>query len=84
MVTKAWVDMTQGEITALKQKQCKTCEYFSKYARGCVGSSTCDYINIIGHSRRCSPLECVEKGIYRRKSRQRHGFGRCTELGGKS
>lgn len=39
----------------------------------CAASSTCDYIDIEGHRRGCSPLECKEKGIFtpRQGSRKR-------------
>lgn len=64
MRIKAWEEMTDKEINDLKTNQCKKCMYFSKYNPTAIRWATCDYIFAMGHSRGCSPLECVEKGIF--------------------
>lgn len=68
MKKKPWEEMTEKEINKLKTDQCSRCAYLS----GSIGRSstfyanrTCDYIVRKGHSRGCSPLECVEKGIFK-------------------
>lgn len=68
MKKKPWKEMTEKEINKLKTDQCSRCIYLS----GSIGRSktvfanrTCDYIAHHGHSRGCSPLECVEKGIFK-------------------
>lgn len=37
------------------------------------GMGTCDYIGRTGHSRRCSPLECTNLGIFKSKKGERDG-----------
>lgn len=68
-----WSEMTEHDIMILTQKQCRKCKYLSRPNGECVASSTCDYIDMEGHSRGCSPLECKQKGIFtpRQGSRKR-------------
>lgn len=63
---KPWKDMTPHEIYKLKINQCVNCEYFSRGDNNSYG--TCDYILVEGHSRRCSPLLCKVKGIFKPKT----------------
>lgn len=64
MKNKSWAEMTNEEIIKLKNQQCKKCVYFSRYSPTSILYSTCDYIFIKEHSKPCSPLECMEKGIF--------------------
>lgn len=61
---KKWSEMTDAEVSAFKRKQCKKCAYFSNAKTKCMSTLTCDYSDIHKHIRGCSPLECVEKGIF--------------------
>lgn len=71
--TKKWSDMTPNEIVQLKRQQCSKCYYFSRSAGGQICTGICDYLSIVGRSRRCSPLDCKEKGIYKPIPRSRKG-----------
>lgn len=70
MAAKAWSDMTEKEINALKLRQCCRCHYFSRESDS-LATRTCEYIDKEGHSRGCSPLVCKEMGIYRPRVRRR-------------
>lgn len=64
---KRWADMTSMEIYHLKQNQCCRCYYFSLGQGKENVCGTCDYLIVEGHSRGCSPLECVDKGVFRNR-----------------
>ena len=74
-----WARMTDAEISEHKNNVCVKCHYYSFGSGGNNEPSRryglCDYILIEGHSRGCSPFECVEKGIFVRKSRGRKKKG---------
>lgn len=61
---KKWSEMTDEEINAFKRKTCAKCFYFGKSSAKYISMKTCEYSDKHGHSRGCSPLECVEKGIF--------------------
>lgn len=71
--TKKWSEMDPYEIAQLKRQQCSECFYFSRSVGGQISTGICDYIAIEGHSRRCSPLECKEKGRFKPIPRTRKG-----------
>lgn len=66
---KAWAELSQAEVAALKRKQCCKCAYFSRNGTTDLLNATCDYIldevrNPKGHRRPCEPRDCVEKGVF--------------------
>ena len=67
---KAWSEMTEAEVNALKRKQCKKCIYFTKSQTSSVVSGICEYLAMEGHRRGCSPLDCVERGIFKPKKKR--------------
>lgn len=70
MKKKQWKDMSEKEVLKFKKAQCSRCVYLAGQIGGSNGvysNRTCDYITIEGHRRGCSPLECVEKGIFKPK-----------------
>ena len=66
---KLWSEMTERQVNELKEKQCRKCVYFAKSQTSSVASSTCEYLAIEGHRRGCSPLDCVERGIFKPKKK---------------
>jgi hypothetical protein len=72
---KKWKDMTEQEINQLKRKQCSSCAYFMSIKRGAT-LAMCNYIELTGSSRGCSPLECKEKGKYKAKAGRRKKDGK--------
>ena len=74
--TKNWSEMTEQEIYKLKKQQCIKCKYFShQYGKQAVLSVPCDYLLIKGHSRECSPLDCIPSGVFEPvKNRKRRRF----------
>lgn len=66
---KPWDEMTEKEIIRLKRNQCIKCKYFTRISTDSIAGGTCDYIGIVGHRRGCSPLECVAKGIFKKKEK---------------
>lgn len=70
MKKKPWNEMSEKDILRLKRDQCIKCAYLSGQIGGNKRASSnrvCDYIAIEGHRRGCSPLECIEKGIFKPK-----------------
>lgn len=74
--TKDWSEMAEQEIYKLKKKQCTKCKYFShQNGKQAVSAVPCDYLLITGHSRGCSPLDCVSYDIFKlAKDRKRRKF----------
>lgn len=71
---EGWGDYSTKDVNAHKQKVCAKCEYFSvhKHTKNTNWTeSTCDYIWIEGHMRGCLPTECIEKGIFKKKTTKR-------------
>lgn len=62
---KLWSEMTERQVNELKEKQCRKCVYFTKSQTSSVVSGICEYLAIEGHRRGCSPLDCVELGIFK-------------------
>lgn len=64
-----WKDLTEDEVNKRKREVCKNCFYLriSSGPKDYIVRGTCDYMLIEGHMRPCSPLECVEKGVFRCK-----------------
>ena len=75
MTTKAWREYTEKEVDEHKRKVCSRCVYFSTKLVGsdktAIRSRSCDYIFITGKRRGCSPMECVERGIFREGDKKR-------------
>lgn len=73
--TKKWSDMTEHDILLLKREQCFKCHYFSVGPDNKQGANNtkgfCDYLAIEGHSRGCSPLKCIEHGVFREREKRR-------------
>ena len=68
--TKKWSEMKEQEINEHKRKQCKKCRYLSaSNGNGYVSGKTCDYLLAVGHSRGCSPLDCVIYGTFKRRTK---------------
>lgn len=66
---KAWAELSQAEVAALKRKQCCKCAYFSRNGTTDLLNATCDYIldevrNPKGHRRPCEPRDCVKEGKF--------------------
>lgn len=61
---KAWAELSQAEVAELKRKQCCKCAYFSRNGTTDLLNATCDYILDEGHRRPCDPRDCVEKGVF--------------------
>lgn len=70
---KLWSEMTERQVNELKEKQCRKCVYFAKSQTSSVVSGICEYLAIEGHRRGCSPLDCVERGIFKPRKRKRGG-----------
>ena len=66
---KRWREMTTQDVAANNKRQCQYCHYFSGYSTDRGNSGQCDYLLIHNHSRGCSPLECVERGIFQPKKK---------------
>lgn len=66
-IIKLWKEVTEKKINENKKKRCRFCVYrcvinssgYGKNASSYNGI-LCDYLNKMGHSRGCSPLECDE------------------------
>ena len=67
---KRWDEMTDQEVNAFKTKVCMHCIYLIRIAgkKEWASKTMCDYAEKEDHLRPCSPLECVEKGIFVRKT----------------
>lgn len=80
MKKKRWCDMTELEILELKRNQCVKCHYFSMGSAGKTEVNNtkglCDYLSMVGHSRGCSPFDCVEKGIFKPKEKKKRKVAR--------
>lgn len=68
---KAWSEMTERQINELKEKQCRKCIYFTKSQTSSVVSGICEYLAIEGRRRGCSPLDCVELGIFKPRNNKK-------------
>ena len=66
---KAWSEMTERQVNELKEKQCRKCAYFTESQTSSVVSGICEYLAMEGHRRGCSPLDCVERGIFKPKKK---------------
>lgn len=75
MKKKRWRDMTEQDILELKRNQCVKCHYFSMGPDGKTEVNNtkglCDYLSMVGHSRGCSPFDCVENGIFKQKGKKK-------------
>ena len=67
---KPWRELKNTEISNLKRVQCVKCDYYSKTAGTWNTNATCDYILMEGHSRGCDPRDCIENGLFKKKSRK--------------
>lgn len=61
---KAWSELSTAEVAELKRKQCCKYAYFSRNGTTDLLNATCDYILDEGHRRPCDPRDCVEKGVF--------------------
>lgn len=71
---EGWEDLPDEVIMQNKRDICSKCEYFSVYTASSQTvwvSSTCEYIDVHKHSRGCLPTECVEKGIFKPRTKKR-------------
>ena len=67
---KKWDEMTEQEVNAFKTKVCVNCIYLIRIAgkKEWASKTMCDYAGKENRLRPCSPLECVEKGIFIKKT----------------
>lgn len=73
---KKWEELSRAEVATLKLKQCSKCVYFSRNGTTDLINATCDYIlddirNPNHHKRPCEPRDCIEKGIFIPKKKDR-------------
>ena len=76
-MSKPFIEMTDKEVLKLKREQCVKCVY----RLGCTGKaniaeSICNYMEIMGHRRPCSPTECIEKGVFVQRKRGNTRIGK--------
>ena len=71
MESRRWIHMTERDVNKHKREVCINCAYLvTMYGpTGHVGTTICDYIGKTGMIRPCSPLECVDKGIFKPRKR---------------
>lgn len=78
---KSWAKLTEAEINRNKKNTCEKCAYFSR-SGGTItnGSRYCEYLLITGHMRRCSPLECKKKGVFKARPAGRRRINRAFTI----
>ena len=67
---KEWKDMSSLEVNAFKREVCWHCEYLGKMDGKIsnIDRAACCFSDMEGYRRKCSPIECKEKGIFKQRT----------------
>ena len=71
MINKPWHMLTRAEINQHKREVCRHCEYLTTGEY--IKNRTCEYGLMTGHSRLCSPFDCIRLGKFKPREGSRRG-----------
>lgn len=68
-----WKAMSSTEVNEFKRQLCYSCKYLGRMdgLSGHAGGTMCTYYAKEKKCRKCSPLECVEKGYFKAREKRR-------------